>query len=141
YTIPGFWSGAQPQLHLVRGGKVVATASPQSIDRGAAMMGLDMPAAMHRGDGLSAVAVAPDMHGALEPGASLDGEYLWRDVDGCGTFDALQDVAPGTYTVLVVHPLSVSNHQMGIAYGVPEPAIAFEGSDLGDGLMDSVAPD
>src|SRR5690606_14977996 len=116
YALPGFWGGAQPQLFLVQGGKVVATASPQGVDSAR---------------GLAATTMMVDGSAVLEPGAAVSGDYLWRDVHGCDTQGASGGVAPGTYTVLAAHSLSVSNHQMGVARALPEPATTFDGSALG----------
>ncbi len=130
YTLPGFWSGAQPQLHLVRDGQVVATAHPQDINHGGGMSILDSPAVMQRGGEVdTAIAFPQTRNAGLVPGDSVSGEYLWRDVSGCGTAGAPLEVAPGTYTVLAVQSLSVSNQEIAVSFGSPEPAI-----DLGGGV-------
>ena len=126
YALPGFWSGAQPQLFLVQGGTVVATASPQGIDSA---------------HGLAATTMVVDGNAVLEPGAAVSGDYLWRDVHSCASADSSGAVAPGTYTVLAMHSLSVSNHQLGMARALPEPALPFDGSTLGEDSPRAIGPD
>ena len=61
----------------------------------------------------------------LEPGASVTGTYLWRDVSRCD--GAASDVEPGTYTLLASTSLYVSNYaQMYSSDGastLEEPAV------------------
>ncbi|MFW7413908.1 hypothetical protein [Demequina sp. SO4-18] len=104
YTIPGLW-GAQPQLFLVRDGRVVAEGHPMSVNQDG-RMGI---AAEEGGmSGMAEMTIAPD-GGVLAPGQSMSGEYLWRDVTGCYTESGPTDVAAGTYTVLSMQSLSVSD--------------------------------
>ena len=109
FTLSGYWGSAQPQLFLVQNSKVVATASPQSVDTGGR---------------LHASTTMVDGNGLFEPGASVSGDFLWRDLHGCGAQSA---VSPGTYTVLAMNSLSVSNHQLGLARTLDEPSLDLTG--------------
>lgn len=110
YTLPGFWGGAQPQLFLVRDGKVAATASPQGID--------------HTG-GLHATTMMVTGEGLLAPGDSVTGDFLLRDIHACDSGSGSGSVTPGTYTVLAAHSLSLSNEHADVARTMEEPS--FEG--------------
>ena len=126
YTIPGFWGGAQPQLYLVQSGKVVATASPQGVDSA---------------HGLTATTMVVDGNGALEPGAAVSGDYLWRDVHSCASHDTSGAVAPGTYTVLAMHSLSVSNHQLAEVRTLPEGVDLYDMLEQAGVLPEEFTPD
>lgn len=126
FSIPGFWGDAQPQLVLVQDGVVRAMASPQGIDSGL---------------GAAARPMFIEGNGELEPGVTLSGDYLWRDVNGCDSYDALGSVAPGTYTVLAVHSLSVSNHQLAQVRTLPEGVDLHDMLDQAGVLPEEIAPD
>ncbi|WP_297083651.1 hypothetical protein [uncultured Demequina sp.] len=113
YTIPNFWDSAQPALYLVQDGRVVAEGYPESLDRG----GYGIERAMD-GAAVDELSVLPwpGGDGLLEPGESTAGDFLWRDVNGCASEDGSWQVGPGTYTVLTMQSLSLSNDAW-IAYG------------------------
>ncbi len=87
HTLPGYW-GSEPNtgLVLVRDGKVVAEGYPVSTQRG------DM-------------VLEQSQDGMLSPGAVLEGDYLWREVNGCYTGTSQAEVGTGTYTVLNVQTI------------------------------------
>lgn len=93
YTLPGYW-GSDPNtaLVLVRDGTVVAEGYPVPARRGGTFM-----------------ETAQD--GMLSPGDSLEGTYLWREVNGCSTGVEQADVTPGVYTVLNVQSIYVDSGQ------------------------------
>lgn len=99
YALPGFWENA-PQLYLVRDGRVVAEAMLHDVDRG-------YYGPVGRAAGLT---MTPSGAQALEPGASIGNDYLWREVNGCMGATSFDDVPAGTYTVLAVHHLHVTSY-------------------------------
>ncbi len=112
HTLPGYW-GPDPNtsLVLVRDGKVVAEGYPVGATR----------------DNKSP---EQNLGGMLSPGGSVEGTYLWREVNGCfdGTTQAL--VGPGTYTVLNAQSIYFDAGQ--VYYGQPidgiaEPAVPYRG--------------
>ncbi|MFW2512375.1 hypothetical protein ACNI3K_01195 [Demequina sp. SO4-13] len=121
YTIPGYWS-AQPQLFLVRDGRVVAEAYPVSTSRDG------MSIAMEAEE--SGMVIAPEYGRGLEPGQSVSDDFLWRDVTGCYTESGQADVRAGEYTVLAMQSVSVSNMQIAFEGSGVEPRIAPSGEPL-----------
>jgi hypothetical protein len=79
YTLPALYEPSS-SLVLVRDGRVVAEAYLSNTDR---------------------VGVAYEKAPAfLDPGASVSGTYLWREVSGCWTGNTQAEIPAGTYTVL-----------------------------------------
>ncbi|MFN3867264.1 MAG: hypothetical protein ACK4MD_11220, partial [Demequina sp.] len=139
YTIPGYWT-AQPQLFLVQDGRVVAEGFPVSIDQ----QGMGLARGAVEGDMTSELSIAPVDNGALAPGQSVDGRYLWRDVNGCYNEAGPGTVSPGTYTVLSLHSLSLSDAYSPLYYGV-EPLIErqqslVDGQAMGGDLLTGESP-
>ena len=132
WSLPGFYEGSAPRLVLVKDGKVVAEAYPVNPNQnGGGVMPFaadgDIAAATEGGDKLI---YAPDA-GYLAPGASLSGDYLWRDLSGCWTSGGTSTVDPGTYTVL-----SAQDIYLGAMYAT---AYGSEGG-VDDLARDAVAP-
>lgn len=98
YTLPGFWGQPNTTMYLVKNGKVVAVSYLSSIDP-------------------NSYAYTTSTDGLLAPDASLDGSYLWRDVNGCWSGTAQSTVTSGTYTVLMAQDIYVDNGTGG--YGGP----------------------
>ncbi|WP_143338112.1 hypothetical protein [Demequina sp. NBRC 110054] len=97
WTVP-YWSDAQPNLLLVQDGRVIAQAYPASTDRyGEVWMADDVALGAESGDAASIEIMPAYSDGYLEPGSTVGGTYLWRDVDTC---DYTSDLPAGTYTVL-----------------------------------------
>ena len=80
YTLPGFYGQPSSALYLVKDGVVVAEMYLPSVDPSGAVMVSET--------------------GALEPGASVKGQFLWRDLNGCYTEAGQLSVQPGEYTLL-----------------------------------------
>lgn len=126
HTLPGYW-GPDPNtsLVLVRDGKVVAEGYPVGALR----------------DNRSP---AESMGAMLSPGQSLEGTYLWREVNGCfdGTTQAL--VEPGTYTVL--NSQSIYFDAGPLYYGQPidgieEPGVLYDSPAVEEGATSSSGSD
>ena len=145
YTIPGMWNGAAQQLFLVKDGRVVAEAYPQSLDDHLTAMARD-GAVMGDAEDIE-LTIAPQMEGTLAPGARVSGQYLWRDVNGCGEAGS---VDAGTYTVLAAQSISLSGEGGDLVmYGegdagatepsaiLPEPAVDLP---LTDGADPAIEP-
>lgn len=96
WTLPGFWGQPSSALYLVKDGRVVAEAYPVNIDRDGGAIAFD-----------DAMELSIAQQGYLEPGKSLGGEYIWRDVNGCWTAAGPSNVDPGTYTVLTAQDIYV----------------------------------
>lgn len=96
WTLPGFWGQPSSALFLVKDGRVVAEAYPVNIDRDGGAIAFD-----------GAMELSIAQQGYLEPGDSLSGEYIWRDVSGCWTAAGPSNVDPGTYTVLTAQDIYV----------------------------------
>ncbi|WP_084128780.1 hypothetical protein [Demequina sp. NBRC 110055] len=111
YAITNFWA-TQPQLYLVRDGRIVAEAYPQSIDRSGDMVIMreeaDMAADAVAPDGAEMLIAPAPESGALAPDASVSGTYLWRDVTRCD--GGAGGVEAGTYTLLASTSLNVSDY-------------------------------
>ncbi len=130
FRISGYYGEPNPSLVLVRNGRVVAEAYPVSLNRVGDIRIMEdaLKSSGNSGGGStgsdgtvssdSNTMIAPDYSGYLEPGQTLSGDYLWRDVNGCYGTDGPTDVTPGTYTVLSRQDVFVG----GTSYGWPEPA-------------------
>ncbi|WP_062205939.1 hypothetical protein [Demequina salsinemoris] len=122
WTLP-YWSDAQPNLLLVQDGRVVAQAYPADVNRYdetwmAATDAEEAAVATESGDTASSIEIMPVYSSEyLEAGASVDGDYLWRDVDTCDYTSALR---AGTYTVLDQRSIYLDS---GTSYGYDEPAV------------------
>ncbi len=127
YSIPGFYGQPSSQLYLVENGRIVAEAYGVNTDRNAEFGiwedGAEYNAMQHLG--------------LLEPGANLDGQFLWRDLNGCWTETggpAL--VNPGTYTVLTAQYVHVSSGDEYMYWGYDdmpvEEGFSMEGSEPRD---------
>jgi len=132
WSLPGFYQGSAPRLVLVKDGRVVAEAYPVNPNQnGGVVMPFaadgDIAAATEGGDKLI---YAPEA-GYLAPGASLSGDYLWRDLSGCWTANGTSTVDPGTYTVLSAQDIYLG--------GMYTTAYGSEGG-VDDVARDAVAP-
>ena len=123
YSIPNFWESAQPSLYLVRDGRVVAEGYPESIDRSG--YGIERAMDEAAADEMS-ILPWPGGDGVFEPGESTSGRFLWRDVTGCASPDGSGQVDSGTYTVLTMQSISLSNDGWMADGGVAEDVIAEE---------------
>ncbi|WP_062136455.1 hypothetical protein [Demequina aestuarii] len=138
YTIPGQVS-PQPQLFLVKDGRVVAEGFPVSLRD----EGIGIARTAEGGDAATDMMIAPSDGGALEPGQSLEGEFLWRDINGCYSESGRTEVEPGTYTVLTMQSLSLSSAYPPVYYEDPQPLpelndSALVGPDTGDTTLGGV---
>lgn len=100
FTLPALYE-PNSALLLVRDGRVVGEAYLSN----AARNGVDYNA-------------APPFY---EPGSSLGGTYLWREVSGCWNGNVQGEIPPGTYTVVNAQYLYLGND-----------AVIMYGSDAGD---------
>lgn len=100
FTLPAMYE-PNSALLLVRDGRVVGEAYLSN----AARNGVDYNA-------------APPFY---EPGSSLGGTYLWREVSGCWNGNVQGEIPPGTYTVVNAQYLYLGND-----------AVIMYGSDAGD---------
>ena len=82
HTLPGFWGQPNSTMYLVKDGKVVATSYLTPTDP-------------------NGNTTTTSSDGLLAPDASLSGDYLWRDVNGCWLGSSQASLKPGTYTVLM----------------------------------------
>lgn len=140
FAIANYWSG-QPQLYLVRDGRVVAEGYPQSIARGGDMVIMREEAGVASDamapDGVAVdgaemlIAPAPDQ-GVLEPDETIAGTYLWRDVTRC---DGGDGVEAGSYTLLSSTSLYVSDYDVQTLEG--DAVTGTKGSGL---LTEEVEP-
>jgi len=103
WSLPGFYAGSSPRLYLVQDGRVVAEAYPVNVEQngGAIAFGSSEAAVADEDNKLI---WAPE-NDYLAPGEVQDGDYLWRDVNGCWSGDAQTAVKAGTYTVLSAQDL------------------------------------
>jgi hypothetical protein len=103
YSLPGFYGEPNHQLYLVQNGRVVAEAYPVNANPNNPVLYRDSTM-----DGTTTDETSPDAAeywGILEPGKSVSGDYLWRDVNGCWNDSGQALVRGGTYTVLSVQSL------------------------------------
>ncbi|WP_062077612.1 hypothetical protein [Demequina globuliformis] len=100
YDIQDYWGSTEPQLFLVRDGRVVAEGYPQDLG--------DTTARSADGAAEALIWPAPESQ-SLAAGASLTGTSLWRDVTRCDGESGGEGVQSGTYTLLASSGLSVSN--------------------------------
>ncbi|MDE0571838.1 hypothetical protein ON058_00215 [Demequina sp. B12] len=109
YDLYDFW-GAQPTLHLVRNGVVVAEGWLTDVGgRGSGGTAAGMPE----------ITIWPGPEGSvLDAGGTVKGQYVWRDVSRCDSADS-GDVEPGFYTLLASTAVSVSNTPPMVAYDMP----------------------
>ncbi len=126
WTLP-FWDGGQPNLVLVKDGRVVAQAYPTNADRGGDYAIMEDAAAAAE-SGASSL-IAPDSYydSYMSPGESYGGTYLWREVSTC---DYDESLTAGTYTVLDQRSIYVDS---GVGYYEEDIAwsedLADEGSE------------
>lgn len=129
YTLPGFWGQPSTSLYLVKDGKVVAQAYLPSVDP-------------------NSYNTLESQDGMLDPGATLGGKFVWRDINGCWIGNTATTIASGTYTVLALQDIYMDN---GGAVMYVDPLIegtassfvedgAKEGLDATDAARSYVAP-
>ncbi|WP_062390119.1 hypothetical protein [Demequina iriomotensis] len=102
WDLAQFWGMSELRLVLVRDGRVVAETYAVNPERDA--YAIDVATAAREG---AASSEALGLDGMLPSGGSAAGTFLWRDVNGCWTDTGSADVAPGTYTLLASHYLTV----------------------------------
>ena len=112
WSLPGFYAGSSPRLYLVQDGRVVAEAYPVNVEQNGGAIAYSSERAVADED--NKLIWAPENE-YLAPGEVQDGDYLWRDVNGCWSGDAQTAVEAGTYTVL-----SAQDLYFGGAYSVME---------------------
>ena len=150
-SLPGFYAGSAPRLVLVKDGRVVAEAYPVNPDQsnGGIAYANDGGVASGGASGSSAtrdsLILAPAGDGYLAPGASVSGDYLWRDVNGCWTTNGQANVAAGTYTVLTEQDLYIGQQYAVMESDVPPSAAdtsgkAAESTSSAGGPAVDVAP-
>lgn len=106
YSIPGFYGQPSTQLYLVKDGRVVATAYPVNTDPtgGQIYTTSALKESLAPSATLDTTVASQDdpatYWGLLSPGATVGGQYLWRDVSGCWNESGQTAVQAGTYTVL-----------------------------------------
>jgi len=131
WSIPGYWAEPNSSLYLVKDGKVVAEAYPVSTNRNGPSIAID-----------SLRTVDAYGNGYLEPGKSISGSYIWRDVNGCWkSNNTAADVTPGTYTVLSAQGVNVGSEQV-VLFGAEAQARGADGAgknsvSLGDDVVSS----
>ncbi|MDN4478597.1 hypothetical protein QQX10_10390 [Demequina sp. SYSU T00039] len=120
WDLTQFWGMQGVNLALVRDGRVVAEGYPVDPYQHQRAWAMDSAAAMEEqafedtGDAavsepaLGEMTIAPEWEGSfLGAGESVSSTYLWRDVSTCWTEAGQLDVAPGSYTLLAMHHLSL----------------------------------
>jgi hypothetical protein len=142
WSLPGFYGASAPRLVLVKDGKVVAEAYPvDPTQNGGAIAYASIGVGVNSSETppRDSMLWAPNTNGYLSPGASMSGDYLWRDLNGCWNAKGQTRVGAGTYTVLSAQDIYVGEQYAMYAEGRDEGAAdAAEGS--GDGTDSAVAP-
>ncbi len=110
YSLPGFYGGPNHTLYLVKDGRVVAEAWPQTMYPDSGYEDLPAEGVPTRGTTATAETTDPSAYwGTLPPGDSVTGDYLWRDLNGCWAESGRQSVEAGTYILLASQTLYVED--------------------------------
>ncbi len=150
YALPGFYGQPSRTFYLVQNGKVVAEVYPSDIDRNGGDVMYEKGAAgispsdTARVDAPTASMIAPDTTedywGVLDPGKSLSGKYLWREVNGCWTDSGQSDVPAGNYQLVVTQTIYVDSGDNSYGGGVimyDAPSARESGGDSATGGEDA----
>lgn len=116
HSLPGFYGEPNRALYLVKDGRVVAEIYPANVDPYSQGGIVTLEDGKVGADGDASAQEAASYWGILDDGASLSGNYLWRDVNGCWTETGPSRIASGTYTVLTMQSLGLQ--QWGDGTGV-----------------------
>jgi hypothetical protein len=123
YSLPGFYGQPSSALYLVKDGRVVAEAWPQSMYPYGGDVVYDTVSTDSTTD-------ASEYWGTLSPNATITGDYLWRDINGCWTDSGSRSVTAGTYSLVTAQTIYIenSNGSYPILYSGTDDALAGDSS-------------